>query len=260
MMERIAMRDSCRRRSKLPVFAEVLAFCMVCMLPGLSLAIDDDPYKGPREALLKEIETDARILKPLGRDAISSSVLEAIRKVPRHEFVSEKFRPFAYKNEPLPIGRGQTISQPYIVALMTDLLDLENEHTVLEVGTGSGYQAAVLAVCVKQVYTIEIVKELGEEARALLNRLGYTNVEVRIGDGYAGWKEKAPFDRIIVTAAAKDIPPPLVEQLKPGGKMVIPVGEPYAPQKLMLLEKQEDGKVKTREALPVAFVPLTGGR
>jgi protein-L-isoaspartate(D-aspartate) O-methyltransferase len=230
------------------------------MLPGLSAAIDDDPYAQPREALIKEIEATALSLSYLvGRDTVNPRVLEAIRKVPRHEFVSENLRPFAYDDRPLPIGHGQTVSQPYIVAVMTDLLDLEKGNTVLEVGTGSGYQAAVLAECVKQVYTIEILEELGKEARERLKRLGYMNVEVRIGDGYGGWKEKAPFDRIIVTAAGNNIPPPLIEQLKPGGRMVIPVGEPYAGQYLMLLEKQEDGKIKTRQVLPVAFVPLTGG-
>jgi len=230
------------------------------MLPGLSAAVDDDLYAKPREALIKEIEATALNSASLvGRYTVNPRVLEAIRKVPRHEFVSENLRSFAYDNRPLPIGHGQTVSQPYIVAVMTDLLDLEKGHTVLEVGTGSGYQAAVLAECVKQVYTIEILEELGKEAQARLKRLGYMNVEVRIGDGYDGWKEKAPFDRIIVTAAGNDIPPPLIEQLKPGGRMVIPVGEPDAAQQLMLLEKQEDGKIKTRRALPVAFVPLIGG-
>jgi protein-L-isoaspartate(D-aspartate) O-methyltransferase len=259
-MDGIPMRNPGHLRPKLLFLAAVLAFGMHCMLPGLNEAVGDDPYAQPREALIKEIEATATSLATLvGRDTIAPRVLEAIRKVPRHEFVSENLRPFAYENRPLPIGLGQTVSQPYIVAVMTDLLDLEKGHTVLEVGTGSGYQAAVLAECVKQVYTIEILEQLGKEAQARLKRLGYMNVEVRIGDGYAGWKEKAPFDRIMVTAAGNDIPPPLVEQLKPGGRMVIPVGESYAAQQLMLVEKQEDGKIKTRVVLPVAFVPLTGG-
>ena len=254
------MRNPGHLRSKLLFLAAVLAFGMHCMLPGLSAAVDDDLYAKPREALIKEIEATALNSASLvGRYTVNPRVLEAIRKVPRHEFVSENLRSFAYDNRPLPIGHGQTVSQPYIVAVMTDLLDLEKGHTVLEVGTGSGYQAAVLAECVKEVYTIEIVGELGKEAQARLKRLGYMNVEVRIGDGYGGWKEKAPFDRIIVTAAGNNIPPLLIEQLKPGGRMVIPVGEPDAAQQLMLLEKQEDGKIKTRRALPVAFVPLTGG-
>jgi protein-L-isoaspartate(D-aspartate) O-methyltransferase len=259
-MDGIPMRNPGQLRSKLLFLAVVLAFGMHCMLPGLSAAVDDDLYAKPREALIKEIEATALNSASLvGRYTVNPRVLEAIRKVPRHEFVSENLRSFAYDNRPLPIGHGQTVSQPYIVAVMTDLLDLEKGHTVLEVGTGSGYQAAVLAECVKEVYTIEIVGELGKEAQARLKRLGYMNVEVRIGDGYGGWKEKAPFDRIIVTAAGNNIPPLLIEQLKPGGRMVIPVGEPDAAQQLMLLEKQEDGKIKTRRALPVAFVPLTGG-
>ena len=256
----MAMRNPCHLHSKLICLAAVFAFGMPCMLTGLSAAVGDDPFAEPREALIKEIEATSLNLAPLvGRDTVNPRVLEAIRKVPRHEFVSEYLRSFAYENRPLPIGHGQTVSQPYIVAVMTDLLDLEEGHTVLEVGTGSGYQTAVLAECVKQVYTIEILEDLGKEARARLKRLGYTNVEVLIGDGYGGWKEKAPFDRIIVTAAGNNIPPSLIEQLKPGGRMVIPVGEPLASQQLMLLEKQEDGKIKTRRALPVAFVPLTGG-
>ncbi|MFZ0927452.1 MAG: protein-L-isoaspartate(D-aspartate) O-methyltransferase [Syntrophobacteraceae bacterium] len=259
-MDGIPMRNPGHVRSKLLFLAAVLAFGMHCMLPGLSAAVDDEPYAKPREALIKEIEATALNLASLvGRDTVNPRVLNAIRKVPRHEFVSEYLRAFAYDNRPLPIGHGQTVSQPYLVAVMTDLLDLEKGHTVLEIGTGSGYQAAVLAECVKEVYTIEILEELGKEAQARLKRLGYMNVEVRIGDGYGGWKEKAPFDRIIVTAAGNNIPPLLIEQLKPGGRMVIPVGEPHAAQQLMLIEKKEDGKIKTRLALPVAFVPLTGG-
>jgi len=203
------MRNSGHLRSKVFFLASVLAFGMQCMLPDLCAAVDNDPYAKPREALIKEIEATALDLaSQVGCDAINPRVLDAIRKVPRHEFVSKYLRSFAYDNRPLPIGHGQTVSQPYIVAVMTDLLDLEEGHTVLEVGTGSGYQAAVLAECVKQVYTIEILEELGKEAQARLKRLGYMNVEVRIGDGHGGWKEKAPFDRIIVTAAGDNIPPP----------------------------------------------------
>lgn len=254
------MRNPGHLSSRLLFVVAVLALSIHLMLPGLSSAIDDDPYARAREKLIKEIEATALSASSLvGRDKVAPRVLEAIRKVPRHEFVSEDLRPFAYDNRPLPIGDGQTISQPYVVAVMTDLLDLEKEHTVLEVGTGSGYQAAVLAECVKQVYTIEIIEALGKEALARLKRLGYMNVDVRIGDGYAGWMEKAPFDRIIVTAAADNIPPALIKQLKPGGKMIIPVGGSYAAQNLMLLEKQEDGKIQTKSVLPVIFVPLTGG-
>ncbi|MGB5541145.1 MAG: protein-L-isoaspartate(D-aspartate) O-methyltransferase, partial [Gammaproteobacteria bacterium] len=165
----------------------------------------------------------------------------------------------AYDNRPLSIGYGQTISQPYIVALMTDLLDVGPDATVLEVGTGSGYQAAVLSGLVASVYTIEIVPQLGERAQGVLARLGYDNVEVRIGDGYYGWEEHAPFDAIIVTAAASHVPPPLVRQLKPGGRMIIPVGSRFMVQELLLVEKTAAGEVSTRQILPVAFVPLTGG-
>jgi protein-L-isoaspartate(D-aspartate) O-methyltransferase len=185
--------------------------------------------------------------------------MEVMGKVPRHEFVPDSQKPYAYENRPLPIGYGQTISQPYIVALMTDLLDITEASVVLEVGTGSGYQAAILAECVKEVYSVEIIKELGEQARDRLNRLGYNNTRVQVADGYHGWKEHAPFDGIIVTAAGSHIPPPLIEQLKPGGKMVIPVGAPFMTQQLLLVEKGEDGTTRTRQILPVAFVPLTGG-
>jgi protein-L-isoaspartate(D-aspartate) O-methyltransferase len=220
----------------------------------------DEAYRIQRAGMVKEIEEDLRATSErVGKRALSPCVLDALMNVPRHEFVPELLRRYAYENRPLPIGQGQTISQPYIVGIMTELLNIDKESVVLEVGTATGYQAAVLAYCVKQVYTIEIIPELGEEAAARLKRLGCKNVEVRIGDGYYGWKEHAPFDAIMVTAAAPHIPPLLTEQLKPGGRMVIPVGPPHTTQYLMLLEKDEDGKVKTRQLLPVAFVPLTGG-
>lgn len=167
---------------------------------------------------------------------------------------------YAYENRPLSIGHGQTISQPFIVALMTELLDAKPEHVVLEVGTGSGYQAAVLAECVRKAYTIEIVAALGNRARATLDALGYRNVEVRIGDGYLGWPEAAPFDGIVVTAAPEHVPQPLLEQLKPGGRMVIPVGAQALGQDLLLITKEADGRTLTQRKLPVRFVPLTRGR
>jgi protein-L-isoaspartate(D-aspartate) O-methyltransferase len=181
--------------------------------------------------------------------------------VPRHEFVPEDLRGEAYADGPLPIGYGQTISQPFIVALMTDLLRVGPDDTVLEVGTGSGYQAAVLAHLVRRVYTIEIVPDLAESATARLRRLGYGRVvTTRTGDGYYGWEEAAPFDAIVVTAASSHIPPSLIRQLKPGGRMVIPVGAPFALQHLVLIERNAtDGRVTTRQVLPVSFVPLTGG-
>jgi len=186
--------------------------------------------------------------------------MAAMGKVPRHRFVPVLQDIFAYDNRPLPIGEGQTISQPYIVALMTDLLDPKPTDTVLEVGTGSGYQAAVLAELVAKVYTIEIVEALGLRARQVLGELGYRNVEVRVGDGYGGWPAAAPFDAIIVTAAPAAVPQPLIDQLKPGGRMVIPVGASSDAQHLLLVEKQSDGRTTTRRALPVRFVPLTRDR
>lgn len=195
----------------------------------------------------------------LGRTQLDARVLEAMRTVPRHAFVPEDGQAHAYDNRPLSIGYGQTISQPYIVALMTDLLGVSPGARVLEIGTGSGYQAAVLSVLVAQVYSIEIVPQLGERAAAALARLGYDNVEVRSGDGYYGWEAYAPFDAILVTAAASHVPPPLIRQLKPGGRMLIPVGSRFMVQELLLVEKSATGEVSTRQILPVAFVPLTGG-
>ncbi len=177
-------------------------------------------------------------------------------EVPRERFVPAHLRHAAYDNAPLPIGEGQTISQPFMVALMTDLLQLEPDAVVLEIGTGSGYQAALLSRLVRQVYSIERVPQLAADAVTRLAELGYDNVEVRQGDGYAGWPEHAPYDGIIVTAAAQHVPPPLKEQLKPGGRLVIPVGEPYFGQELLLLTKDATGNISTRHVLPVAFVPL----
>ncbi|MDQ3187173.1 MAG: protein-L-isoaspartate(D-aspartate) O-methyltransferase [Pseudomonadota bacterium] len=189
----------------------------------------------------------------------SSSVMSAMGKVERHRFVPSWLVPFAYLNRPLPIGHGQTISQPVIVALMTDLIKVKAGDKVLEIGTGSGYQAAVLAEIVQSVYSIEIIEPLGKEAAERLQSLDYGNVKVRVSDGYYGWPEAAPFDAIVVTAAASHVPPPLIKQLKPGGRMVIPLGAHFMTQYLMLVEKHMDGSVTTRQILPVAFVPLTGG-
>jgi len=193
-----------------------------------------------------------------GRGIKDEAVLAAMRDVPRHEFVPERVRPLAYADEPLPIGKDQTISQPYIVAAMTELIHVGPDDNVLEIGTGSGYQAAVLSRIVKQVYSIEIVPELGQTAAARLARLGYTNIEVRIGDGYVGWPEHAPFDGIIVTAGADHVPAPLVAQLKTGGRMVIPVGPTLSVQSLLLIEKMTDGSIRTNNVMAVRFVPLTG--
>jgi protein-L-isoaspartate(D-aspartate) O-methyltransferase len=182
--------------------------------------------------------------------------MAAIGRVPRHRLVPPDQVPYAYENRPLPIGHGQTISQPYIVALMTDLLDPKPTDVVLEIGTGSGYQAAVLAELVAKVYTIEIVEAVGKRAAGDLAALGYRNVMTRIGDGYNGWPEAAPFDGVLVTAAAPYVPKPLVEQLKPGGRLVIPVGPVFSVQELMVIEKDPTGKTRTEHITPVRFVPL----
>lgn len=191
-----------------------------------------------------------------GRAEPAPRVMAAFERVRRAEFVPPGQVAYAYLNTPLPIGHGQTISQPYIVAIMTELLDLQPDSTVLEIGTGSGYQAAILAELARRVYSVEVIPELSARAGETLRRLGYTNIELRTGDGHAGWPEKAPFDGILVTAAATEIPPPLVTQLKPGGRMVIPVGDPGGEQRLMLIEKTADDKTQERVVLPVAFVPL----
>ncbi len=185
------------------------------------------------------------------------AVLEAMRTVPRHAFVPEKRRRRAYADTPLPIGLGQTISQPYIVGYMTEKLRLDEKDRVLEVGTGSGYQAAVCAEIAFKVWTIEILEPLGKAAGKRLEKLGYRNVETRVADGYYGWEEHAPYDAIIVTAAAAQVPPPLVKQLKPGGRMVIPVGGPFATQYLNLVTKDKEGEVSSKSLLPVRFVPFT---
>ena len=217
-----------------------------------------DQYDRARDRLLREIAADAHLTsRETGRTTFDARVMNALRTVPRHLFVPENLRSAAYANRPLPIGHGQTISQPYIVALMTDLLRVKPTDVVLEVGTGSGYQAAVLSPLVKQVHTVEIIAPLAQQATTRLRTLGYDNVIVRHADGYNGWKEVGPFDSIIVTAAATHIPPPLIQQLKPGGRMIIPVGGPFATQSLMMVEKTAAGKVRTRSMLPVVFVPLT---
>jgi protein-L-isoaspartate(D-aspartate) O-methyltransferase len=193
-----------------------------------------------------------------GRGVTSELVLGALLEVPRHKLVPKDQQYDAYSDRPLPIGYGQTISQPYIVGLMTELLEPEPGDTVLEVGTGSGYQAAVLSRIVSHVYTIEIVEELGKRARRDISKLGYENVDVRIGDGYYGLPDAAPFDAVIVTAAATHIPPPLIDQMKAGGVMCIPVGPAFQVQRLVLVQKAEDGTVTTKSIMPVRFVPLTG--
>jgi protein-L-isoaspartate(D-aspartate) O-methyltransferase len=223
------------------------------------LAQAGDPYAERRRAMVAEIEADVgATARSIGTRRLDPRVMEAMATVPRHEFVPAQLVGDAYLNQPLPIGHGQTISQPYIVALMTHLLEPEPGDVMLEVGTGSGYQAAILSGLVERVYSIEIIPPLAASAAELLARLGFENVEVREGDGYHGWAEHAPFDGIVVTAAASHVPPPLVAQLAPGGHMVIPVGGRFATQQLTLVTKLPDGGIQTRQLLPVAFVPLTG--
>ncbi|HDZ14240.1 MAG TPA: protein-L-isoaspartate(D-aspartate) O-methyltransferase [Pricia sp.] len=195
----------------------------------------------------------------VARGVRDKKVLEAMESVPRHLFIPEEFRQYSYYDQPLPIGLGQTISQPYIVALMTEMLDVDNDDIILEIGTGSGYQAAVLSKIVKEVYTIEIIEDLGLQAEERLKSLGFNNVYVKIADGSLGWPDRAPFDAIIVTAAAEKIPDPLIKQLKSGGKMVIPVDSSFLGQDLLIVEKDESGEISIEKTIPVRFVPLIEG-
>lgn len=211
------------------------------------------------ESLLNRIRDEVRLTGDLtGRFVLDERVVRAMREVPRHVFVPPELDSNAYADRPLPIGHGQTISQPYIVALMTDLIDPREDDIVLEIGTGSGYQAAILSRLVKQVYSVEILETLADEARERLRRLGYGNVAVRTGNGHLGWPEHAPYDAIMVTAAAPSVPSALIEQLKPGGTLVIPVGDPYAEQDLRVITVDTRGRINERNALPVIFVPMTG--
>ena len=226
---------------------------------GLALATDihAQGYAAARARMVAEVDAMyAQTANDTGLPAMSRATRAALAKVERHRLVPSEQAPAAYRNHPLPIGGGQTISQPYIVALSTDLMQVGAHSVVLDVGTGSGYQAAVLAEIAREVYSIELIESLGRAAAARLAELGYRNVQVRIGDGYAGWPEKAPFDAIVVTAAASEVPPALVAQLKPGGRMVIPVGEADDVQYLKVLTKRADGGYDERRVLPVRFVPL----
>ena len=239
---------------------EVL-FLLCCLLPVTTVsAQQDDPYVRQRQAMVEEIASDARrLVRYIDKDSVSDRVMHAMATVPRHRFVPSDQLASAYENRPLPIGYGQTISQPYIVALMTDLLQPRPDHKVLEIGTGSGYQAAVLSGLVDEVYSIEIISQLGKRAAKVLDDLGYDNVSTKIADGYDGWPEHGPFDGIIVTAGISHIPPPLIRQLKNGGTMVIPVGTRFQTQQLTLVRKDHTGAITTRQILPVIFVPFTGG-
>ena len=237
--------------------AVVFLFSLICFQYGGGESPADttdtcDPagYAPKREKMVKHQIQDRGVKNP--------SVLNAMRKVGRHCFVAPAFIDQAYNDHPLPIGSGQTISQPYIVALMTELIELKPTDRVLEIGTGSGYQTAVLAQLVREVFTVEIYPSLARKAESRLTALGYKNITVKCGDGYYGWEEKAPFDAVMVTAAASEIPPPLIKQLKAEGRMCIPVGGIYQVQQLMLIKKNRKGSVSTRGVLPVRFVPLLG--
>ena len=231
-----------------------VAALILGMLAVSALAKDDRAAE--RHRMVETIQNMALSIAG-GVGGLDARVLAALRSVPRHEFVPGDVSHLAYANHPLPIGLGQTISQPFIVALMTDLLHVKPGDRVLEIGTGSGYQAAVLSLLAREVYSIEIVEQLGKSAALTLSRLGHANVTTRIGDGYQGWEEHAPYDGIMVTAAPNHIPPALVTQLKPGGRLVIPVGEMF--QDLMVIVKAADGTTTSRRVVPVRFVPLTRG-
>ncbi len=239
--------------------ASIALFILWVALSHQVFSQENQPYAKERSRMVEDILDLWSITeREIGGRAPDEKVMAIMGKVPRHEFVSASQIRNAYANRPLPIGHGQTISQPYIVALMTVLAGVNEQSRVLELGTGSGYQAAVLAELVSEVFTIEIIAPLADSASERLARLGYDNVTVRHGDGYYGWKERAPFDAILVTAAASHIPPSLVDQLMVGGRMVIPVGSGFAVQQLVLVEKLGLDRVRVRQILPVRFVPLTG--
>jgi len=237
----------------------LLAFAHIAF--ACEATAEDAQYVRERASMVETIQAYAQIdIGFSGNEGISTNVLEAMRQTKRHLFIPERFRSLAYADRPVPIGHDQTISQPFIVAQMTDLAEVRYDHTVLEIGTGSGYQAAILARLVRKVCTIEIIRPLGETAAKLLEDLGYHNVSVRIGDGYKGWPECGPFDAVIVTAALGHVPPPLIEQLKVGGRLVMPVGSAGSTQQLTVVEKIAPGKTKTRDVGLVLFVPFTRSR
>ena len=248
---------------KLPMLLRrrLLAAGLAAPLGAAVAAGREDDTAAARRRMLAEIEADMRATaRSTGRERLDPRVAAAIGKVPRHRFVPAEYGDRAYENRPLPIGHEQTISQPFIVALMTELVDPKPADRVLEIGTGSGYQAAVLAELVARVYTIEIVRPLGERAAEVLKSLGYRNVETRIGDGYLGWPEAAPFDAIVVTAAPDHMPQPLIDQLAPNGRLIAPVGSRFGIQTLQLLRKDAQGHAVARSVLEVRFVPLTRSR
>lgn len=238
------------------------ALKLAALLCLISLLLcGSDHIQKQREQMIRDIELEAIDAESyIHKSTVDKKVLDAMRIVPRHSFVPKDQEPYAYEDRPLPIGYGQTISQPYIVALMTDLLDVKPGDRILEIGTGSGYQAAILSELGSEVYTMEIIGALASQAQQRFKTLGYSRIHTRHGDGYYGWEVFAPFDAIVVTAAADHIPPPLIKQLKPGGRMVIPVGGRFSIQQLVVLEKDLNGKTTLRQLLPVAFVPLNRGQ
>jgi len=250
----IAQRTACETRNG---WGNIMTHCSLACLIATGLAAGllfsgEDPFTGQRERMVRE-QIEARGIR-------NADVLRMMRSTPRHLFVPEDVREYAYSDRPLPIGLGQTISQPYVVALMTELLAAGKTDRVLEIGTGSGYQAAILAGTAKHVYTIEIVSELANSARDRLAAMGSKNVTVRLGDGYKGWPEEAPFDRIILTAAPPEVPQRLVEQLTRGGRLVAPVGDSPATQELVVVEKTMSGEIRRRAVAPVMFVPMVQGK
>lgn len=264
-MTKDATRAECLPRPcySRPMWQPARAVLLAAVTAGIAFAnpaAASDEYAAARERMLGTIRSYAKTssIASVREAGIDPRVLAAMRAVPRHEFVPDGLRDVAYADRPVPIGHGQTVSQPYIVALMSHLLRAEPGARILEIGTGSGYQAAVLAEMNLSVATIEIIPELARQAAQRFERLGYAGVMSKTGDGYFGWADHAPYDGILVTAAASHIPPPLVEQLKPGGRMVIPVGGPFSYQQLVLVEKLADGGTRTRQLLPVRFVPLLG--
>lgn len=247
-------RPKCLKRGCARYIGPLLVLLLV-----LSVSACSDDFDASRESLLGTVKYQAEtIVDSVGRSGLDPRVLEALRQVPRHAFVPSELQFLAYANRPLPIGGEQTISQPLIVAVMTHLLDIQPGDRIFELGTGSGYQAAVLAAMGADVYTVEIIPELARRASDTLKGLGYDRVRVRTGDGYQGWLEEAPFDGVIVTAAGERIPAPLIEQLSPGGRMVMPLGPEGGVQQLILLTKGADGGIERQDILPVRFVPITG--
>ena len=222
---------------------------MILSFLGMAaVLLAQEPEQVRRSRMIREQIASRGIKNP--------AVLRVMGEIPRHLFVPANVREQAYEDRPVPIGHGQTISQPFIVGFMTELLDVQSQHRILEIGTGSGYQAAILSKLAKEVFTMEIVPELAQSAEALFRRLGYKNIFVRLGNGYLGWPEASPFDRIIVTAAPPEIPQVLIDQLKPGGRLLVPVGNSPANQEIIMVEKTKDGKVVKRAVLPVRFVPM----